>query len=161
MNGQNYHTMKRMNLPAALGCSSFKSLDYVLEEMFKSANVPARQLQSMSSKTYPKVSVIELNDKFVLAMAVPGLDKKDISVELDNKTNMLTIEGEKVTLPYEDYTHVSKNELHLGNFSRTWDVEGDNIDNSSMDATLKDGMLYVELKKKEADSAKKVKAKIK
>ena len=48
---------------------------------------------SFNQGAYPKVNVYEYDDKIGIVAEIPGLDKKNVSVEVEE--NVLTISGDK------------------------------------------------------------------
>lgn len=95
---------------------------------------------SLGRGSYPKVDILDENDKLVFECSVPGLKKEDISVTLDN--NVLTITGESVT---KKATHVLK-ELHRSAFSRSFNLSRYKLDGQP-ECTMKDGILTISFKK--------------
>ena len=49
---------------------------------------------SFNKGAYPKVNVYEYDDKIGIVAEIPGLDKKNVSVEVE-ENNVLTISGDK------------------------------------------------------------------
>ena len=64
--------------------------------------------------TYPKVNVYEYDDKVGVIAEIPGLDKKDLNVEVED--GKLTISGDKHSVP-EDTAKVIRRELKQSSFS--------------------------------------------
>ncbi len=94
----------------------------------------------------PPVNVKETAEAFQLELAVPGLYKDNVEINLDG--NLLTISGkheEKTTDEKDKYT---RREYNLNSFSRTFTLP-ENIDSEKINADLKDGILLVNLPKKE------------
>jgi len=94
----------------------------------------------------PAVEVRESADAYVLSFELPGTEKEDVSVEVDD--NVLTVKGEKKAaevLEGERRHHV---ERVYGSFTRAFtlpkDVEGD-----AVKANFRNGVLTVEVPKAE------------
>ncbi len=92
----------------------------------------------------PKVNVVETTDDFQLQMLVPGWNRADLSVKVEE--NVLTITSEKTWEKGEDLK-VTYKEFELGTFRRRF-VLPENIDQETISATVNDGILSVTLKKK-------------
>ena len=95
--------------------------------------------------TYPKVDVIDNENNIVIQAEVPGLNKDQISVELDN--GVLKIKGDKKEVnddkKTKNYIH---RELKHSSFCRSFRVD-DNIDVNSLDAKFNNGVLEITMNK--------------
>src|SRR5947207_3477236 len=90
---------------------------------------------------WPSIEIGE-TDKEVKATAdLPGLDEKDVAIELANGT--LTIKGEKKTETEDKERRFS--ERYYGRFERRIPVDG--IDEDKVSASFKNGVLTVTLPK--------------
>jgi HSP20 family protein len=94
----------------------------------------------------PPVNVKETPEAFHLELAVPGLYKDQVDINLDG--NLLTISGkheEKSNQEKESYT---RREFSYNSFSRTFTLP-ENVNAELIHANLNDGILKVNLPKKE------------
>ncbi len=92
----------------------------------------------------PKVDITE-NEKGIYVKAdIPGIDQKDIDVEL--KDNVLTISGEKKVENEQKNEKEHRIERSFGSFSRSFRVP-ENIDRDKIKAKYKNGVLNLELPK--------------
>ena len=102
----------------------------------------------------PAFDVSETEKELIVKAEVPGMDKKDIHINLSD--GLLTIKGEKKQEKKNENYHSV--ERRYGMFSRTirlpFEVEADKVD-----ATYKDGVLKVTLPKSEAAKPKKIEIK--
>ena len=102
---------------------------------------------------YPAVDMFENDDKIVIKAELPGVDKKDISVDV--KDRVLTLSGER------SYDHEVKEENYYrreracGKFKRAFNLPAD-VDPDKIKADFKDGVLKVELPKPEAQKPKRI-----
>jgi HSP20 family protein len=96
----------------------------------------------------PAVNVVENNDDFVLEVAAPGYDKKNFSINVDN--NQLTISASRDTNQNENY---ALREFHTHGFERVFDLSK-SIDTEKINASYRDGILYVTLPKREEAKVK-------
>jgi HSP20 family protein len=94
---------------------------------------------------WPRVDIIEEPDSFILRADLPGLEKSDISINVDGRT--LTISGEKNATTRE---HKKGNYYHLersyGAFRRSFSLPA-HVDEKKIDAHYKDEVLELVLKK--------------
>ena len=114
--------------------------------------------RDLSETTFPHVDIIEGKDNFHIKADMPGLDKKDIRVEVEN--GVLTISGEKK----EEKTEREKNRYyHLertyGSFCRSFRLP-DNVASDHIDAKYANGVLEVMLKKTETAKPKAIEVKV-
>ena len=105
---------------------------------------------SFAQGAYPKVNVYEHDDKISIVAEIPGLDKKNVSVDVED--SILTISGDKHGL--EDTGKCITRELKQSSFKRSFNL-GDHLDGDKVGASFKDGMLSISVPKKEPEKAKK------
>jgi HSP20 family protein len=105
------------------------------------------QNYSNTDTTLPAVNVKEDEDKFQIEVAAPGMNKDDFKVKLDN--NMLTICSEKKAEKKEDDGKYSRREFSYQSFQRTFSLPQGHIQNDKISASYTDGILTIELPKRE------------
>ena len=106
---------------------------------------------------YPKVNVYEYDDKVGVIAEIPGLDKKDLSIDVEE--GVLTIAGNKHGLFNDDGAKVIRRELKHSSFKRQFAL-GELLDGENIKASFKDGLLSVEIPKVEPALPKKHSVKI-
>jgi HSP20 family protein len=104
----------------------------------------------------PAFDVSETEKELIVKAEVPGMDKKDININLSG--GLLTITGEKKQEKKEESENYHCFERRYGKFSRTMRLPAE-VDTEKVDATYKDGVLKVTLPKSETVKPKKVKIK--
>ena len=116
-------------------------------------------INPFSGTAYPKVNVYEYDDKVGLIAEIPGLDKKDLNVEVED--GVLTIAGEKHNGIFDEAkAKVLRRELKQSSFKRQFTL-GDLLDGETITANFKDGILSIEIPKVEPELPKKNIVKIK
>jgi HSP20 family protein len=128
--------------------------DRIFDDFFGSywptADFGGTSLYSKSS--YPKVDVLEYDDKYVLEADLGGLSKEDVSVELEG--NLLVIRGGKRSKNVADekarYVH---REIKRSSFVRTFSI-GRDVDRESVKADFVDGLLTVTMKRVKLEEKK-------
>lgn len=95
---------------------------------------------------YMRTDIKEVDDKYLLDIEMPGFEKKDISIELNN--GYLTITGNKTSNNNEEDTagNIIRQERYTGSYSRSFYV-GDNIKKEDIKASYNNGELKVYLPK--------------
>ena len=63
-------------------------------------------VEFFGNNSYPKVDVIDTEDSIEFEAEIPGLDKKDVSVEIEE--GILSISGEKRIKEEENITYLKK-----------------------------------------------------
>ncbi len=106
---------------------------------------------------YPKVNVYEYDDKVGVVAEIPGLDKKDLSVEVED--GVLTISGDKHGLFDDKGAKVIRRELKHSSFKRSFEL-GELLDGENIKASFKDGLLSIEIPKTEPELPKRTEVKI-
>ena len=106
---------------------------------------------------YPKVNVYEYDDKVGVIAEIPGLDKKDLSIDVEE--GVLTIAGNKHGLFDDEGAKVIRKELKQSSFKRQFEL-GDLLDGDKVKASFKDGLLSIEIPKVEPEKPKKKSVKI-
>ena len=136
--------------------SSYREIEDLFGRAFGTANSPAADAgENGSALLAPRVNVLEGEGDYTVTAELPGLDEKELKVELND--GYLTIEGEKKAELDDDAGDFRLVERTFGTFKRTFQVPKDvNID--EIDASFKNGVLTVTLPKKE--EAKKTVKKI-
>ena len=133
----------------------FMPIDQLLDKMF-SKQFPSvvKEMglsRPFSSQGYPKINVAETDKQYEITAELAGLSKKDVSVELDSETNVLTISGKKTEKEEksEEKRYIIR-ELKQSSFSRSIKI-GDNCDKNSCKADFEDGVLKITIDKKVED----------
>jgi HSP20 family protein len=101
----------------------------------------------------PPVDVTEKDDRFTVAVELPGLKKDDIKLSLQN--NVLTISGSKKRESESKDDRFHRIERSFGTFCRTVNLAS-TVDSSRIDADFKDGILTVDLAKVEQAKPKEI-----
>ena len=106
---------------------------------------------SFNKGAYPKVNVYEYDDKIGIVAEIPGLDKKNVTVEVEDQ--VLTISGDKHGFDSDGGKCITR-ELKQSSFKRSFNL-GDHLDGENVSATFKDGMLSISVPKIEPEKPKK------
>lgn len=96
--------------------------------------------------TVPAVNIRETKHSFMIDLAAPGLNKEDFHIDI--KGNMLSIMCEKEEKKEEKMEQMTRNEYNFTSFTRTFTVPED-VKMEKIEANYKDGILHLELPKKD------------
>ena len=106
---------------------------------------------SFNQGAYPKVNVYEYDDKISIVAEIPGLDKKNVTVDVEE--DVLIISGDKHGFDSDGGKCITR-ELKQSSFKRSFNL-GDHLDGNDVSAQFKDGMLSISIPKKEPEQPKK------
>ncbi len=106
----------------------------------------------------PSVDVEETADKYLIKADLPGVDRQDIDVKLEN--GVLSIRGEKQTeIETGQGTKRHRTERFRGSFARSFTLP-DAVDAEMVDASYRDGVLSLSIPKEERAKAKSIDIKV-
>lgn len=94
----------------------------------------------------PAVNIAESESGFDIELAVPGLKKEDIKINLDK--NLLTVSAEVKKEETAETKNYSKKEFSYNSFSRSFTLP-ESVDQTKIEAAYTDGILKLTVAKKE------------
>ena len=118
-----------------------------------------KDLQSVFTSNFntgislPKVNIKETADAYWVEMAVPGLQKNDFQIDLDNQ--VLSIAADINTANEEKEITYTRREYGYSSFKRTFSLP-ETVDEEQINASYKEGILNIHLPKKEEAKQKPV-----
>ena len=102
----------------------------------------------------PSADIFEDKEAVHLTVDMPGVEKDKLTINLDN--DKLSIYGKVYHPEFESKSVYS--EYRIGDFSRSFIIP-EAIDREKIDATMKDGVLYLHLPKAERAKPRKIEVK--
>jgi HSP20 family protein len=111
----------------------------------------------LSSAFIPPVDVYEDEHSVILKMEVPGVEQKDIDVQLEN--NVLSIQGERKFDKDEKKENFQRIERYYGSFNRSFTLPN-TVDPNSVQADYENGILKVTLAKRAEAKPKQIKVNV-
>ena len=102
----------------------------------------------------PSVDIFETEGEIVVNTELPGMDRKEITLHLEN--NVLSIRGERRFVKETKDENYHRIERSYGNFSRSFSIPA-TVDEEKIRADYKDGVLKIILPKKEQAKPKQIK----
>ena len=107
---------------------------------------------SDTNTTLPSVNIKENTDEFTVEVAVPGFDKKDFNIEVENDT--LTISSEKkIENEEREGERVTKKEFSYQSFTRSFSLPV-LVEREKIKAKYENGILNIIIPKKEETKPK-------
>ncbi len=101
----------------------------------------------------PAMDLVETEEHFVLRADLPGVDEKDVTIELEN--NVLTLAGERRTEHEEKREGYYRVERATGSFSRALTLP-EGIDPDAVQADFDNGVLEIRVPKPAQAKPRKV-----
>ncbi len=113
----------------------------IFNDFFNQAvsNIPTRAFQNA-------VNVWEDEKKIVLEVALPGIDKKDVDIQLNE--DLLEIKVVKEETKEESQDNYLRKEFDFTAFERTFHLP-DTVDPKKIEAKFDNGVLHITMQKKE------------
>jgi len=97
--------------------------------------------------TMPAVNIKEGEKSYELEFAVPGLNKKDFNIDLNH--NVLTVSYEKKNEEAKTEENYTRREYSYESFQRSFTLPEGKINYDKIKANYKDGILKIELPKRD------------
>ncbi|HEX9160288.1 MAG TPA: Hsp20/alpha crystallin family protein [Thermoanaerobaculia bacterium] len=107
----------------------------------------------MTAKWAPAADVLETKDAYVVKAELPGVEEKNINVEIEN--GVLTLKGDKMFEKETEEKGYRRIERAYGNFLRTFTLP-QNVYTDKITATFFNGVLEVTVPKKEEAKPRKI-----
>lgn len=122
------------------------------EAMDHARNTGFFENATTSRGVYPPVNIFEKNGDLVLVAELPGVEKKDLNIEV--KGDRVRLSGER-TIDYGENASYHRIERNASKFDRTLRLPV-NVESDQVKAEYKDGLLAISLPRAEADKPKKI-----
>ena len=106
------------------------------------------------NNSYPKVDVTDHEDKIKIEAEIPGLSKDEVSV--DFQEGILSISGTKREDSKSSEKKYIRRELKRSSFKRSFKIN-DSFLHDKIKADFKDGILFIDVPKREPEKPKKIK----
>ena len=133
------------------GLFGMGNFDRLFDDFFAPARYEAGESDAWNWQ--PVVDVYDKDDNIVIKADLPGVDKKDIHVDLNGR--VLTLSGERSEEKEAKEETFYRKERSYGKFVRTFNLGAD-VMPDKINATYKDGVLHVTIPKSEAHKPKQI-----
>lgn len=133
--------------------SPWHELESMQRNLSRLLDDPASRQGTESDNWLPLVDIRETEDALLMHAELPGIDKKDIKVDI--KDGVLSLSGERKYEKDVTEENVHRIERSYGKFSRSFSLPR-NIDVDKVKAEIKDGVLELRLPKHEGAKAKNI-----
>ncbi|HLW06536.1 MAG TPA: Hsp20/alpha crystallin family protein [Marinilabiliaceae bacterium] len=123
--------------------NQYPDISNVFDDFFGGSAFPTVQ----GTKRVPSINVKETEDEYNIEVAAPGLKKDNFKVEVHN--NVLTLSYEDEESQEQEEKGYTRREFSYTGFRRSFSIPRNEVDDSKIDASYKDGILMVTLHKRE------------
>ena len=127
--------------------NNYKSIDGFMKEIFNEFPSAVSKVVREDVLHYPPVNIIDKAAVYSVELSVPGYIKADFSIKLEN--NILTVSTENKEQQIADTEKFIRTEFALKSFKRSFTLN-EKIDTENIAARYEDGILKIELPKKES-----------
>ncbi|HEX2959967.1 MAG TPA: Hsp20/alpha crystallin family protein [Chitinispirillaceae bacterium] len=134
----------------------FTALSSHLDDLFAD-NIFESIDRQLITGSWPKVDISESDKGYMIKADLPGMDKKDVIISVEN--GVLTITGEKVDENKKEKGKYYHLERSYGKFCRTFSLP-DGVDQEKITASMKNGVLELEIIKSEKQKPKSIEIKV-
>jgi HSP20 family protein len=125
-----------------------------LDKMYRDIERSRKEDDFVSSQWTPPVDIFESGEIFVIKLEIPEVNKETVDIKIND--DELTISGERKLEEGADQDSYHRMERGYGTFVRSFNLTR-TIDALKIKATIKDGILRIELPKKKEVKPKQIK----
>ncbi|MBN4006987.1 Hsp20/alpha crystallin family protein [Nostoc sp. LPT] len=129
------------------------TLQHQINNLFEDTRLPSALFDKDLSKV-PAAEIQETEDAIHLKLELPGIEAKDLDVQVTE--NAVYVSGERKSETKTEEKGVTRSEFHYGKFQRVIPLFA-RIKNTDVTADYKDGILNLTLPKTEQEKNKVVK----
>ena len=133
-------TLVKVNNPLS------KTFDGMMKELFNEFPAAVNKAVREDVLHFPPVNIVDRTADYLVEIAAPGLEKADFNVKLEG--NILTISTEKKETVVESTDKMIRKEFSYRSFKRSFTID-EKIDGENISAKYENGILKLELPKKE------------
>lgn len=124
----------------------FRGMDDLMRRTWQEMPFGGNFTPDINMDLAPRVDVVEDDGSITVKAELPGIEKKDIDIALED--DVLTIRGEKKQETEETGKHYHRVERSYGTFYRSLRLPAE-VEREKIEAACKDGILSITLPKKE------------
>lgn len=135
--------MKLIKRTTEPGTGFDSMLDHFFNDTF--LNWPATP--SVNWNKQPAYNILEEDDHWQLELAVPGMDKSDFKIDLEN--DMLTISTAKSESKEENTDNYKVRQFGYASFTKSFKLPENMVNEEEISASYKDGVLHISLPKRD------------
>ena len=132
--------------------NNYRSLDGFMKEIFNEFPSAVSKAVREDVLHYPPVNITEQKESYFVELSVPGYEKSDFNIKLDNQ--VLTVSTEKKEAELNEGDKSIRKEFSLKTFKRSFTID-EKIETENISARYENGILKLQLPKKEVTATSK------
>ena len=132
--------------------NNYRSLDGFMKEIFNEFPSAVSKAVREDVLHYPPVNITEQKESYLVELSVPGYEKSDFNIKLDNQ--VLTVSTEKKEAELNEGEKSIRKEFSLKAFKRSFTID-EKIEAENISARYENGTLKLQLPKKEVTATSK------
>src|SRR5262245_58925853 len=132
----------------------FQTLQERFNKIFQDSTLAHFGREEAMGSWTPLCDIYEEGDNIVVKAELPGLDRNDIDVQVEN--NILTLRGERKREKEVKSENLFRTERYYGSFTRSFTLPV-TVDTEKIRADYRDGVLQVTMPKVEEAKPRKIK----
>ena len=135
----------------------YRELSSLADRLTRAFGVPVprtRDEEINLGSWIPPVDIAEENDRIVLTAELPGFQPDEVEVQMEG--GVLTLKGERKFEEEKEGRNYHRVERSYGQFVRSFTLPN-NVDRDSIKASFVDGLLHIELPKREEAKPRQIK----
>ena len=134
-----------------------RTFNQVFDEMFGRHLLRPTEEAALCGAWMPAVNILEREDGITITVELPGLDAKEVDVTVDN--GVMSISGERRMEEAQEGETFHRLESSFGAFERRFTIPR-SVDAGKIAASFKNGVMTVNLPKREESKPKSIKIKV-
>ena len=142
------YNLKKIKVMSLIKRNEANWLPSVFDDMFKTDWLGGTTNVNSIGTSIPAVNIQETEDSFSVEVAAPGMAKDMFNIELDNDVLTISSEDKKEKETTEKNGRYTRKEYSYSNFKRAFSLP-DSVESEKISASYKDGVLFIELPKRE------------
>lgn len=111
-------------------------------------------------KAQPAVNIKETEKEFRMEVFAPGMEKENFNISLEEEMLTISAEVEHSNEEKDEDGHYTRREFSKTSFSRSFRLPEDKVKEEEIEAIYSNGVLHVNLPKKEEEVQKAIKRSI-
>jgi HSP20 family protein len=127
--------------------NNYRSFDGLMKELFNEFPAAISKTVREDVLNYPPVNITDKKDVYLVELSAPGYIKADFNIKLDN--NILTVSTHQKEDTVVENEKVIRKEFATKSFKRSFTLN-EKIDTEAIVARYENGILQIELPKKES-----------
>jgi len=132
--------------------SEVRQLEQQLDELTSGGSAWSGGIRSLPPGTFPAINVASTEDGLRIYVFAPGVDPQSLDIQLQQ--NVLSIGGQREVARESAATYY-RQERFSGDFRRVLTLP-DDIDPEKVDASCRDGIVTISVKRRESSKARQI-----